>query len=483
MTRALAFLISLLSILAGGSRAGAAEDFWLVTAGEPTARIVLPEKPSTLETFTAEELRTYVRQATGAELESIADTAAHLDERIVCVGDTRFTRHLAARLEAAATDTILLKREGNRVLLLGRDSPGLERRPIERYPLMSERGTLNAVYEFLERELGVRWYWPGEMGQIVPKTNAVAVVELDVEYAPHFEYRASHQSKEKMDELWTAEELHVWWMRQRLGGFEGRATANHSFNDYPRRFGRQHPEWFALQSSGKRLNMAGPWGGHVCFSHDELFRQVVADIVDYFEKNPTQKFHPVMPGDGLAGHICQCTDCQSEMEPEKGRSGRYSEHVWGFVNRVAREVGKEFPDRIVTCCAYGGYKDVPEGIRFEPNVSVTICRNSGGAGGNYVTHRNPAFLQESRTILDAWAKVVPNIYIWDYHNLRWNVMMKGVPVIAPHGIAEELRHDRAVGVKGHIIEYNTIPYHRVRTEDLPHAWENWLMDTVNIYAS
>jgi hypothetical protein len=352
-----------------------ADDLYLVRNHEPVSRIVLSQNPTRLEAFAADELRTYIKKATGADLEIVADARASEGETLVCFGENRFTEHLAERLKTARTDSIILEREGGRLFLIGRDSPNLDPAKISRRLLTCERGTFNSVHEFLERQLGVRWYWPGEIGEVVPQMGDVKISELDMEHSPHFIYRASHQSSERMDRHCSAEELNRWWMRQRLGGIEGRATANHSFNSYPARFGKQHPEWFALQTDGKRLNRSGPRGGHVCFSNQELFERAVRDVLDCFHRNPTQKFHPVMPGGGLPGHFCQCEGCQAQIEPDKGPSGRYSKYVWGFVNRVAREVAKQYPDRIVTCCAYGGYKDVPSGMSLAPNVSVTLCRN------------------------------------------------------------------------------------------------------------
>lgn len=51
----------------------------------------------------------------------------------------------------------------------------------------SKRGTLYAVYEFLEREVGVRWWTHTE--EFVPQTPALAIRPLDIRYKPPFLYR------------------------------------------------------------------------------------------------------------------------------------------------------------------------------------------------------------------------------------------------------------------------------------------------------
>ncbi len=43
------------------------------------------------------------------------------------------------------------------------------------YALHASHGTTFAVYQFLERFLGVRWFWPGECGEVVPVTKNLAL--------------------------------------------------------------------------------------------------------------------------------------------------------------------------------------------------------------------------------------------------------------------------------------------------------------------
>ena len=162
-------LVSVVLLLSGlvllaGARLCAADDLYLVRDGRPASQIVLPVRATALEAFAAEELKTYIRKSTGADLEVVDDTSASRDESLICIGRTRFSAHFVGGLETARTDAIVLRREETRLLLIGRDSPDLDPLKMNRRQLVSERGTLNAVYEFLEGQMGVRWYWPGEIG-------------------------------------------------------------------------------------------------------------------------------------------------------------------------------------------------------------------------------------------------------------------------------------------------------------------------------
>jgi hypothetical protein len=47
--------------------------------------------------------------------------------------------------------------------------------------------------------------------------------------------------------------------------------------------------------------------------------------------------------------------------------------VWDFVNRVAQEVGKTHPHKLIYCCAYGANSLPPTNIdKLEPNVQVVL---------------------------------------------------------------------------------------------------------------
>ena len=44
--------------------------------------------------------------------------------------------------------------------------------------MQDEGGSLNAVYDLL-RSLGVRWFMPGEVGEVVPRMDTVSIDNLE----------------------------------------------------------------------------------------------------------------------------------------------------------------------------------------------------------------------------------------------------------------------------------------------------------------
>ena len=79
--------------------------------------------------------------------------------------------HLEDR--ALGRDGLLIKTTKDTLVLAGSKAPG----------------ALYATYAFLEDHLGVRWFFPGEAGEYVPKTQTVKVGAIDDMQKPSLSYR------------------------------------------------------------------------------------------------------------------------------------------------------------------------------------------------------------------------------------------------------------------------------------------------------
>ena len=228
-----------------------------------------------------------------------------------------------------------------------------------------ERGSFNAVCGFL-RDLGVRCYMPGEIGEVLPKMPSIALPTVDKTVHPDFpmrilNFRPSVYGRDAM----------MWGFRLGVRQPYGRQAAHglHGMTDNERTL-KNHPDWFALYG-GKRHNQTNVRNNQLCYSNEELLQEAVrfAQVqFDHFKMVAVS----IMPPDGYTA-ICQCELCEGKESPELGERGRLSNYVWEFVNRVAREVRKTHPDKRISNCAYGIYTEPPRNIdELEPNVQVII---------------------------------------------------------------------------------------------------------------
>ncbi len=155
----------------------------LVRDGAPASVIVLPRHPDRWEQLAADELTTYLARISGAIVPIVK-----AGEPLPIAGATRILIGAAAtqamddlRIEGALGERVdeMSCRDGF-VLRVGDDYVALAG--------VRPTGTLFAAYELLE-QLGCRWFWPGQLGQVVPSSKTVALDAMELVQTPSFDLR------------------------------------------------------------------------------------------------------------------------------------------------------------------------------------------------------------------------------------------------------------------------------------------------------
>ena len=393
----------------------------LVRDGKPAATIVIGSNATHTVRYAVKELNEHLELSTGTEL-PVAEDGQPIKGPTIQVGATELAERLGLSPRYLAPDNWVVSRAGQALLLSGGDS---EYDPDPASNALLPFGTLYAVYEFLERVVGVRWYWPGELGRVVPEHTTLAV-DGEVRWggAPTFDTRFAFNALHDEADF-THSDIWTWWRRMRWGALGGSPIGMHSFNDWPSRFGKQHPEWFALQDGGHTLTQEGSMGGHVCFSDAHVLAQTIADKRREFDQKPWQRYASVMPGDSMGLYMCRCEDCQAAVHPDKPSGARHSDYVWSFVNKVAREIRKSHPGRIITCASYSDYSAIPENLNLESNIGVTLC--IGSSSQNLATDARARASHLER--IASWSEKTEHIYVWDYwNNPRFDKGTYGAPI-------------------------------------------------------
>ena len=151
----------------------------LVEGGNARAVIVLPVEATEVEQYAAEELVYHVHKGTGVTLEVVAEDAvgARPGGRVF-LGNTDAARAAGIDLSALEPEVVVLRTVEGNLIVAGEDTEG---DPISE---VTHCGTLWGVYELLDRFMGVRWLWPGELGVHVPPTDSVVIAQLDETIAP-----------------------------------------------------------------------------------------------------------------------------------------------------------------------------------------------------------------------------------------------------------------------------------------------------------
>lgn len=363
----------------------AASALTIAADGQARAVVVTSAEATDPERHAAQELCAYLSRATGAEF--VAQDQYDPQRPCILVGPDAAAQ--ADGLLAAADlgpEELIVRSVGKDLVLTGG-------RP---------RGTLYAVYDFLDREVGCRWWAPGE--QTVPRHRTLAVGPLDRRSAPALEYRETYWGHTGDGDYSARNRLNG--PRHGLGGHHGRGYAEvggvHSFTQYlhPERYFGEHPEWFS-ELDGKRTHASA----QLCLTNPEMTaefaRNVLADV---------RAHHPgvtnVWVSQNDCDGYCQCANCRRIEKQEGTPAGP----LILFVNAVADAVAAEFPDVAVNTLAYDWSQPPTRKLRPRPNVVVWLCTTGCTYSRPYTDPDNRVF----RERLDGWARVCDRIYIWDY---------------------------------------------------------------------
>lgn len=463
--------------------AAAYGDVTLVEDGQPRADIVIAEQPPRAVKLAASELQEYLGKISGAKLAIVTAPGVNVPAHIY-VGRSAYTDQLKVNDDGLKHGAFRMASGENWLALLGHDKdfkepptyirtkdgrpfyyeewdaltggkwgnpigwPGSAYNNAVKISDYDERGSLNAVHEFLRMQ-GVRWYMAGDLGEIVPQRRSIAFGKMDKVVRPDFACR--HCGFYSPTFANGSRDAVLWRLRIGLGqapDLMGIGEVVHGLTNVHVR-DKSHPEQFALLN-GKRETLE-PFGwGTPCFSSEGFIEETVRYCRAYFKVYPEEPGISIMPGDSLS-NICQCDLCKGKGTPERGFQGMMSDYVWGFVNRVATELYKTNPDRTVRCEAYGLYWLPPAKIdKFSPNVVAGFFNGRQG-------FTNPEFRAHVLSTREAWLdKLAPGNFCTSefYLSSRPNIPTSGMPVYLPHIIAEDLR-----SLKGHSFgEYSEVTY-------------------------
>ena len=412
----------------------ATADVPLVTDGEARAVIVTPAEALPVVGYAAKELAYHVERATGVTLPIAAEGEAPEAEAYVYVGATEAASDAGIDVTALAYEETVLRTQGNALFIAGQDEEG--------DPLHNDTnaGTLWGVYELIERELGVIWMWPGELGTHVPPAEEVVVPETDERFEPWLLQRNVRHGILSRGEPVTprftnegrkayAHDQNVFLRRHRMGR-NHQLRYGHAFNPWWDRYGDEHPEWFQLVN-GKRGPTRPGARFSMCVSAPGLHEQIIGNWLEMREENPDEVVNINVCENDIRGS-CECETCTSwdgpqpeSIHPRFGPrvvSDRYAK-FWGIMCEKAMAID---PDAIVMAYAYVNYAPPPsEGTELPPNMLI-------GSVPDLFFPRTP---DEQQFILDmwqGWADTGASIF------LRPNYMLHGYCM--PHIFALSLIH-------------------------------------------
>lgn len=398
--------------------------------------------PFTLQA--AEELAGYIEKVTGARPAVLHGQPSPMPDRAIWVGYQPALHELFPDIdfEFKHPEEILIANNGKHLVIAGRDRwdpqhmTTQDRRGREIVGIQQEYGSVNAIYTFIQDGLGVRWLWPGEMGEDVLPQKTIALDPFVYRYHPQF------RSRHLLFMMYTLQKQingYEWTRYQRLQFDSLDFNPGHPFSDWWDRFHETHPEYLALQPDGSRGGQAGRTA-KLCMSNPAVWQQWLSDVDEALKRDPNQKVFGANPNDGWTYGYCTCDNCKAWDHPDartfhyfrKGKARQYvamTDRQITFANTLARLLRQRYPDKdlMVSAMAYGVSRPPPLGVVPDDNVLVS---------GVWSFHNMPD--QENRQWLAEWSSIAPHL-IWRPNLTSAAGWKAGFPNIAPKEVMKDIR--------------------------------------------
>ena len=425
----------------------------LAQKGKAQCEIVLPAKSIPAVKFAAAELKSFLEKIIGSKVPVVsAPTGKGTAFLLGAYG----AKSINFDLNTIDRDGFIIKSAGKNIIIAGTDDP--KARPEKRLEAY-ERGTLNGVYEFLERFGGVRFYFPGEMGTVVPRKADWKTGSIDIADRPDSQYRRTYCVNVKAlgvsNKLITPGNMKEADLK-RLAAMRIRESTLHIPNCHGlrglqlvKRYAKTKPEFFALRADGtrhdgSRVIRKDDADGQLCFTNDELKEIVYEDAKAYFTgkaattRNISQwsrnffsgPFFNIMPNDAL--YPCRCAKCvkvRRDKDPKATAAEKKqatSDHIWKFKADIARRLQKEGIPGYCTMMAYSSHKPIPS---FDLCSNIVVMLAMTGPWKEC----NPAQAQGIE-LLKAWQKKLnAKTYLWTYTTKIGNGLPY-VPCFTPRSV-------------------------------------------------
>ncbi|MBR5220238.1 MAG: DUF4838 domain-containing protein [Clostridia bacterium] len=346
-------------------------------------RIVISQTADAATVNAANELSAYLAKITGVTLPVVTDDTPAAEHELI-VGIARDAEDVIPNIAALGEDGFVIRVCENKLYLLG----------------ASGRGNLYAVYEFLEKFAGCRFY--ASYFEKIPQTDTLTLpADTDIREVPVFTVR------------------NTFWADYKDDMFCAKRKAN------GRKFKPIDPAW------GGSANWAGGachtlmalsemvtdrhFNVEPCLSDEQVYETVLKNVRAWLHAHPGARFISVSQNDSDSRGVgCMCDKCKAKLEKTGSYAGAYIE----FVNRIANAIRDEFPDVMIHTFAYRFTRQAPVGVKPAPNVTVEMCTIEG-------CFRHP--LNECDAIddphlksdtfpvlLKKWSKLSEVLSIWDY---------------------------------------------------------------------
>ena len=376
------------------------------------------------EQFAAGELALFLKKITGADFPIVAE-GAHSGPGIF-IGLTQRAASLGIDFAQLGDEEWVLRTDGQDLVFAGG-------RP---------RGTLYAVYEFLESQAGCRWVTHDI--EVIPPNPDFSIPPMDERGKPGFSWRETtlyprHDDPKRIPKedyalflvrnrynggpFWTAEPRFGFAVRFGSPGFA------HTSQAYQDQLKDVKPEYLAMTEEGTRApRSVGALGHDLCLTNPEVRELIFQQLLQYIEQDRKVAAEKGMPAPTIyaisqndtSSKYCRCPECMAIAD----REGSYSGTMIDFINSIADRVAGVYPDVKVLTEAYQYTQRPPKSIRPRQNVIIRLAlldlEYRAAEIADVLRPITSTTNQAAREVTESWARTISGsqMFIWDYAQIR-----------------------------------------------------------------
>jgi hypothetical protein len=277
--------------------------------GASTYQIIVAKDAFPITLCAARDLQKYLRKSTGATLPIVRGDAVGAGPAIV-VGDGPASRALGVSLGDVKAEGFRIRTVGDHLVIAGRDTAGDGDATDGR--AAPQAATWNGVDQFLETELDIRWFMPGDDGEYVPHRDRLVVESRDEKGEPAMTYRSMGALFRRAPQARVAEVRE--WLRHNRNGWSVSWDGNHSWHRY------------------------------------------------------------LSPNDGEG--FCECDNCRAlDRVQWPDGNPVLSDRIVTYANEIAKRVCRALPDQRFGLYAYSYYAAPPTYAKLDPHVYIMCVGN------------------------------------------------------------------------------------------------------------
>lgn len=360
-------------------------------------KVVLPCEPDFYENYAAEELKLRVKECTGVELNCVYDNGFSADEQVISIGRTELFKRsgISAKFSELGRDGYKVVKKDNVLYLIGGGS----------------YGTVYAVYGFLEKQLGYKYYADDEVYFATPKNLKIG--EYNFTDIPDIENRTGGFYFSRVnDDCAIRMRTFTYFGTMRDGEeFFGSWAHNHFAYLPVGTYRSNHPDWYSPEFT------------QLCLSNEEMWEEFAKRVIEKIIERPKAEYF--LLGQEDRPTFCGCKKCL-ELAETIGKSGI----MMRFINYVARKVKAwqkdNCPERniYVGTFAYqktqdppvvvdenGNYKPVDPSVVPEDNVFIMLAPISAD---NSVVVDDETHNGKAKKTLEGWNALTKKCILWIY---------------------------------------------------------------------